>query len=487
MSHDINAQDPAFVQESQTPKSKKRKHREDGNDSRKKKKKQKQTDARETPPRTSISQNDQDMVSPMQREWEELGKEDNWESFGNRLLDGFKGVSESATPKKKKKKKKQHTADDSVSAYNKQTPQQSQEEDQAAADVDVRNYAMNRIREEEGEEVEEEEQQRQEMDPDAEGIDSPFIQTRLSQYIAVPPIALSTSTALSSIIAEHLSPLLLTYSHAAGGTILAFFDPSISTDPPSPDAEPTTQALALSAHEYGVSYVWLTATFLLFAPTRGQTLRGHLTACGEGFLSLTLYNLFSAVIRKDRIPRDWTWNPPSHAAVAGSQKKYKKEKWHMANNGIEDAPFSSSQATLVSSIEGDNGGDYSRPASQGIQTTSTVDPDELQDTGYFTRKDGQGNAHAKVQGFLAFRVVDTELVPGAKGEGWSQKIEGTLLSSEDDEEVEDKKRIEWEQQQHELRRKLDGRGGGSDSRKGSHVVMSGALGVSHDSSQSRSR
>ena len=306
------------------------------------------------------------------------------------------------------------------------------------------------------------------VDDDAAGVDSPFYQTRLSLCVPVPPIAISTSSGLSSVITEHLSPLLLTYSPAARGTILAFSDPSISTYPPSEalsSATPTSPVFAVSAEEYGASWVWLTATFLVFSPTRAQTLHGHVTVCGSSFISLTLYNLFLVSIKRNRIPASWTWTPSAQEASGNSSRKPNRSKWRMDDNG-DDPVFSSSQATLVSSMEEESGSSSSRrPASRDTEADSARSSES---EGYFTRSAPDGTP-VKVSGFLRFHVVDWELVPGAKGQGQSLRIDGTLLDPQDEEEAVEAERKEWERVQEAKRRKVH-RERGKD-----RAVMSGAL------------
>src|SRR5271163_600054 len=90
---------------------------------------------------------------------------------------------------------------------------------------------------------------------------SPFHSVRLSLYVPLSAISLSPATALASLQAEHLSPLLLTYYAPARGIVLAFTDTVLSSTRPQPSnpppesasSQPSTSILAKCADEYGVS------------------------------------------------------------------------------------------------------------------------------------------------------------------------------------------------------------------------------------------
>lgn len=137
--------------------------------------------------------------------------------------------------------------------------------------------------------------------------ESPFTLTTATLYLPLSPISISPTHALASLLAEHLSPLLLTYFPPLKGVVLAYSNASISSKPPagprsSSDLNPQPLTLATTADEYGVLYVYLTATFLVFRPKRGQTLDGWVNVQSEGFLGAVVFNLFSVGVERKRLP-----------------------------------------------------------------------------------------------------------------------------------------------------------------------------------------
>lgn len=289
---------------------------------------------------------------------------------------------------------------------------------------------------------------------------SPFHSVRLSLYVPLSAISLSPSMALASLQAEHLSPLLLTYYAPARGIVLAFTDtvlsstrPQPSNPPPNPaSSQPSTSILAKCADEYGVSYIWLTTTFLVFRPKPAQTLSGWINVCSDGFVGLLSYNYFQTGVARNRIPKDWRWvgpgGDPTQARKRSMRSKAKKVRIR-SSDSEEDVD-----------MDADN-----------TQTT-LVDPedwaeDDYDGTGYFVTADG-----SRVKGTLQFCVVDVDVVPGHHRNMWTLQIEGTLLSPEGEAAVVEEERAQAE--------KLKARG--KPAEQGASIaanvaMMSGGLGA----------
>jgi DNA-directed RNA polymerase I subunit RPA43 len=289
---------------------------------------------------------------------------------------------------------------------------------------------------------------------------SPFYSVRLSLYVPLSAISLSPATALASLQAEHLSPLLLTYYAPARGIVLAFADTVLSSTRPPPlnppreseSSQPSASILAKCADEYGVSYIWLTTTFLVFRPTPAQTLSGWINVCSDGFVGLLSYNYFQTGVARNRIPKDWRWvgpgGDPTQARKRSMRSKAKKVR------------IRSSDSEEDIDMDADN-----------TQTT-LVDPedwaeDDYDGTGYFITADG-----SRVKGTLQFRVVDADVVPGHHRNMWTLQIEGTLLSPEDEAAVVEEERAQAE--------KLKARG--KPAERGASIaadvaMMSGGLGA----------
>ncbi|KAJ5605136.1 hypothetical protein N7510_010290 [Penicillium lagena] len=268
--------------------------------------------------------------------------------------------------------------------------------------------------------------------PESADPESPFALTTATLYLPLAPISISPTHALASLLAEHLSPLLLTYYPPLKGIILAYSNASIASKPPnsaarsSADPNPQPLTLATTADEYGVLYVYLTATFLVFHPQRGQTLDGWVNVQSEGFMGAVVLNLFSVGIERKRLPTNWTWVPPGEE---GGSKAIR-----------------SAEATDDESSDHENGFD---PAKEHFQPATVAaeeipldgdDEDDESATGYFQSVSGH-----RVHGSVKFRVVDIDVIPGSDRDRGFMSIEGTMLSAEEEEKL-----VEAERQGHAM-------------------------------------
>lgn len=291
---------------------------------------------------------------------------------------------------------------------------------------------------------------------------SPFHSVRLSLYLPLSAISLSPSTALSSLQAEHLSPLLLTYYVPAHGVVLAFTNTVLSSTRPSPssslDLNTSTSApiLAHCADDYGVSYTWLTTTFLVFRPTPGEKLSGWINVSSDGFVGLISYNYFQAGVAKNRIPRDWRWIGPG-GDLAQARKRSKRKKIKIRSDSDDDVmdidmDADKSQATQV-------------PAEDWGE-------DDYDGTGYFVSDGG-----SRVKGTLHYRIVDADVVPGHDRDKWSIQIEGTLLSPEDEAALVEEERAQAEKLKVRGWSSAKGAGRSTDMPARDAAMMSGGLGA----------
>ncbi|KXL49746.1 hypothetical protein M433DRAFT_158125 [Acidomyces richmondensis BFW] len=212
---------------------------------------------------------------------------------------------------------------------------------------------------------------------------SPFVQLTMSFYLGLSPCA--NNFPLEGLCAEHISPLLLTYYPPLAGVLLSYSNPRLSERPEdgfrtaANSGEKTTETvLAKAINEYAVTYVWLTAEFVVFRPSKGTWLEGYINLQNESLLGLVCYNYFNAGIDRSRLPADWRW-------VANGM------------NGIE------------------------KNVAQG--------------EGYWLNGDGE-----KVEGRIVFRVLDFEAMHGSEAVGGSINIIGTLLSEGEERKVEDEER-----------------------------------------------
>lgn len=302
---------------------------------------------------------------------------------------------------------------------------------------------------------------------------SPFHSVRLSIYLPLSAISLSPSTALASVQAEHLAPLLLTYYAPTRGIVLAFTDTTLSTTRPPPagptpaPSSSTSPILARCADDYGASYTWLTTTFLVFRPTPTHALTGWINVSSDTFVGLIAYNFFQAGVAKTRIPSDWRWIGPG-GDLAPARKRSKRTKIRIRS---EDPDGDEDPMDVDIDFDADN--DNSAQTTQVVATpTPTAEEedgaeDDYDGTGYFVTGDG-----SRAKGNLPFRIVDVDVVPGHDREKWGLQIEGTLLSPEDEAAVVTDERVQAE--------KLGARGRSLAPRGGvaaDVAMMSGALGA----------
>ncbi|GAB7356051.1 hypothetical protein MBLNU459_g6668t1 [Dothideomycetes sp. NU459] len=239
---------------------------------------------------------------------------------------------------------------------------------------------------------------------------SPFAQQTTSLYLPLSPVC--HRFALDGLCAEHLSPLLLTYYPPLRGVVLSYANPRLSdtarSAPASREApEARELVLAKSINEYAVSFLWLTADFTLLRPTRGAVVEGYVSLQNESYLGLVCWNFFNAGIERRRLPKDWQWVGGGGSGSGG------------ASNG-RNAGADWMRGGKARAGEGDAQGHF---------------------------VDGEGK---KIEGTIRFRVRDFESAPSTDRERGFLSIEGTLLSEEEDKQVDAEVRA---------RQKAKGKGG----------------------------
>ncbi|EYE94941.1 DNA-directed RNA polymerase I subunit RPA43 [Aspergillus ruber CBS 135680] len=259
--------------------------------------------------------------------------------------------------------------------------------------------------------------------------DSPYSLITATLYLPLSPISISPTHALASLLAEHLSPLLLTYYPPLKGIVLAYSNASISSTPPSTssaqsqDPSPQPLTLATSANEYGVLYVYLTATFLVFRPQRGQILEGWVNVQSEGFLGAVVLNLFSVGIERKRLPTTWKWIPPGEEAPTANKTDDESD----TDSAAKDFDPEKEHFTPVSLASDAN------PLSETTPNPVPEGQEEGEDEsaeGYFQSVSGH-----RVRGTVRFRVLDVDVIPGTDRERGFMSIEGSMLSREEEERV----------------------------------------------------
>ena len=262
---------------------------------------------------------------------------------------------------------------------------------------------------------------------------SPFFQQTTSLYLALSPIC--QRYPLQGLCAEHLSPLLLTYYPPLNGVVLSYTNVKLSERLPTQDkekgeVEEEEPILAQSIDEYAVSYVWVTADFLLFRPQRGCEMEGWINLQNEESVGLVCWNYFNASIERKRLPKDWKWVPGG----AGGWRSQKLK-----------GPLLDSDPETEGEQEEE---DYMHVNGIGDEE------------GHFV--DGKGR---KVEGLFRFRVKNMETSRSADREQGFLNIHGTTLSEEEEQQLREQDFLV-----------VEGKGAkGAATRRGATRVMSGAL------------
>lgn len=236
---------------------------------------------------------------------------------------------------------------------------------------------------------------------------SPFHLVTTSLYLPLSPISISETHALQSVLSEHVSPLLLTYYPPVRGVVLAYSDASLSSTPPTTSSsQPDALTPAVTAGEYGVLFVYVKLTFLVFRPQRSQTLEGWINVQSESFLGAVVFNLFSVGIERRKLPADWKW-------VAPGEEQYAEK------SGEDDDD---------SAVDPEKDGFRPLPPASGeMDTTAGGEEDNEFSGGFFQTGSGK-----RVRGMVRFRVRDMDVIPGSEKDKGFISLEGTMLNPEDE-------------------------------------------------------
>jgi len=218
---------------------------------------------------------------------------------------------------------------------------------------------------------------------------SPFCIQTTSLYLPLSPVA--QRTPLEGLCGEHLSPLILTYYPPFKGVVLSYSNVHLSSNQPSSNVKNAngcidtgTRVLAKAIDEYAVTFVWVTADFVLLKPERGIWMEGYVNVQSESHVGLVCWNMFNASIAKERMPIRWRW-----VGGKGGSREY------INGNGV-----------------------------------GTVEQVEQEPQGYFVDEQRR-----KVEGLVRFRVMDFETLQGVAREKGFISIEGTLLEEEEEDMI----------------------------------------------------
>lgn len=222
-------------------------------------------------------------------------------------------------------------------------------------------------------------------------IESSFYEQTSSLYLPLSPI--SYQHPLSGICAEHLSPLILTYFPPFKGVVLSYHNVRLSADPQTtPGSDSSLPILAKSIDEYAVSFVWVTADFLVFRPRKHNLMQGWVNLQNEGNLGIVFLNFFNVTIERKNLPKNWIW-VPGGTANQGPRGDGETRR-NMASEKVAQG-----QSMRNAILDGEEG--------------------------HFEDEHG-----GKVEGLVCFRVKDFEASKGSDRENDFISIEGTMRNGE---------------------------------------------------------
>lgn len=219
---------------------------------------------------------------------------------------------------------------------------------------------------------------------------SPFYAQAASLYVPIPPIALQYAS--RGLCSELLSALILKYYPPLRGVVVAYSSFQISEDPDVPNEEGS--ALAQSVDEYAVSFIWVTAEFLVFRPRKGDRIAGWVSLQNEGHVGLICWNLFNARIARKHLSTSWVWIAPT-----ARQLKWKAQ---LKSNGASNN--ANSQQSLTNSTQSRDG--------------------SLEYQGHYEDEDG-----TRISGTLDFTVDDVEASSSTDRERGYLVLEGKIVHS----------------------------------------------------------
>ncbi|KAF2463406.1 uncharacterized protein BDR25DRAFT_307839 [Lindgomyces ingoldianus] len=263
----------------------------------------------------------------------------------------------------------------------------------------------------------------------------------ISQYVSLPPSSLATP--LPSLCAALFSPLLLTYFSPARGIVLSYSNLRLADEPParkktrasshsyspshspshsrrrrdrqSPSPDDDSNAsdtenpeehplLCKITDEYNAAFLWATADFLVFRPRTNAWIEGRITHQSSSHITLAFLNSFPVAVMREGIPLGWAWVATTSQSAAANEKQSRRR-----GRGVGEGH------------RGDGSG-----------------------AGYWIGDDGM-----PISDILSIRIRDFEAKTKSAGGKGHFRIEGSLLSVEEEKEVE----IERQRQRQEKGKK----------------------------------
>jgi DNA-directed RNA polymerase I subunit RPA43 len=222
-----------------------------------------------------------------------------------------------------------------------------------------------------------------------------------AMYLPVPPI--TNAYPLAGIVANSLSPLLLTYYPPLKGIILGFSHARFAGAPSNDRPSSTSAGFARIIDCYAQPHAWVTAEAAVFRPARGAWLEGVVRFQTEAHVGLVVWNVFHAIVERRRMPAEWQW-------VA-------LEKSAGSDQGDDEGDIVADQWVVAT-------GSDNKGKRGGRRKNDTVGA-------YFDRA-------GKIEGTMAFRARDFDFDFERPGNLSLMTIEGSFLTEEEDRGVDER-------------------------------------------------
>ncbi|KAF2018566.1 hypothetical protein BU24DRAFT_439127 [Aaosphaeria arxii CBS 175.79] len=169
--------------------------------------------------------------------------------------------------------------------------------------------------------------------PTTDNDQSLFHIQRITQYVALPPLALSSP--LPALCASIFSPLLLSYYPPARGIILSYSNVQLSEEPPKPRSSKSSSKYAAAStttstapllmrmvDEYSSPFTWATADLLIWRPAKNAWIEGRITHQASTHITLSYLNAFPVSVLREHMPRGWSYQSAqtnSYSMTGGSR------------------------------------------------------------------------------------------------------------------------------------------------------------------------
>jgi DNA-directed RNA polymerase I subunit RPA43 len=261
-------------------------------------------------------------------------------------------------------------------------------------------------------------------------LQTPVHYATVSLYLPISPITFHDP--ILGVCAEYLSPLLLSYYAPVKGVVLGYKDVKLSSKRPRFSSHSKKvkyeegdegDILAVATDEYAAPLVWVTATFLVFRPLRGVRIPGCVNMMTESHVGFVCFNTFTASVPKHRLPKGWSWVWDEDDNPATSKNKERRI------------------ANIEESINGT--GSEEDGAATSRQSNGTSLP-SLSRRNVIKGATGRGNwideSGEQIPKELWFTIREFELATWGDAGTNFISLKGTLLSEEDDAEVDKQRR-----------------------------------------------